>query len=62
MSTPKPRIRPKVDPYRQRSAPPVRDPLFEPAPYPGDPLSEHDPGIEERPSGRVIFQEDDCLR
>jgi len=62
MSTPKPRIRPKADPCRQRSEPPRRDPLFEPAPYPRDPFGEHDAAMREDPAGRVIFKEDDCLR
>lgn len=61
MSSPKPRIRPKCDPYRQRSAQPLRDS----PPYPErDPpvFADCDPAAEQRPPEGVIFQEDDCLR
>ena len=61
MSSSKPRIRPKADPCRQRSEPPLRDPR----PYPEhDPpvYPEREPGTEQRPPEQVIFQEDDYLR
>ena len=60
MSTPKPRIRPKPDPCRQRSESPR---LYDPEESaPRDPFAEHAAAMEEEPAGRVIFQEDDCLR
>lgn len=63
MSTPKPRIRPKPDPCRQRSAPPRRSPFYEAEESaPRAPFAEHALVMEEEPAGRVIFQEDDCLR
>lgn len=63
MSTPKPRIRPKPDPCRQRSESSRRSPSYEPEESaPRDPFSEHTAVMEEEPAGRVIFQEDDCLR
>jgi len=61
MSTPKPRIRPKCDPHPQRSASRTRDPPS----YPDvDPrvFTEEDPGMEQKATERVLFQEDDCLR
>jgi len=61
MSTPKPRIRPKAEPCRQRSEPPLRD---SPAYAEHDPpvFTARDPGTEQKAPERVIFQEDDCLR
>ena len=61
MSTPKPRIRPKAEPCRQRSEAPLRDP---PAYPEGDPppFMEYDPGAEPEPAEPVLFQEDDRLR
>jgi len=61
MSTPKPRIRPKADPYRQRSEQP-REPPSPPERHPGDPFIERNRGIERNGPARVMFQEDDCLR
>lgn len=62
MSTPKPRIRPKADPCRQRSEPPPQAPLYEPDSDPHDPFAEYAAVVEGQPASRVIFQEDDCLR
>lgn len=61
MSTPKPRIRPKADPCRQRSEQPPRAPLYDRESAPRDPFAEHAAVIQEKPAGRVIFQEDDRL-
>ncbi|HXS21291.1 MAG TPA: hypothetical protein VN735_08650 [Steroidobacteraceae bacterium] len=61
MSSPKPRIRPKADPYRQRSDLPLRDPPTHPVRDPPV-FAEQDPGTKQKPPERVIFQEDDCLR
>lgn len=61
MSSPKPRIRPKADPCRQRSEPPLRDPPTYPERDPPV-FAEQDAGREQTAPGRVIFQEDDCLR
>ena len=61
MSIPKPRIRPKAEPCRQRSEPPLRDPpVYEERDPP--PFMERDPDTEPRPAGPVLFQEDDRLR
>jgi len=61
MSTTKPHIKPKAEPYRQRTEPEPRD-----APPDGEfdapafPARDADP---EHPCGkRVLFNEDDCLR
>ena len=60
MSTPKPRIRPKAEPCRQRSEPPRDAPSY---PEQDPPVfAQRDPGTEQKPAERVIFQEDDCLR
>ena len=60
MSSPKPHIKPKADPYRQRSEPPLRDPPSLPD---WDPpvFTARDPGTGESADERVIFREDDCL-
>lgn len=60
MSSPKPRIRPKAEPCRQRSEPSLRDPLLY---LERDPpvFAEPDPG-EQIPAERVLFQEDDRLK
>ena len=62
MSTPKPRIRPKADPCRQRSDPPLGAPLDDRESDPRDPFPEYAAAVEGQPAGRVIFQEDDRLR
>jgi hypothetical protein len=61
MSTPKPRIRPKADPYRPPREPPSRDaPLY---PERASPVfAECDPDTERKADERVLFHEDDCLR
>lgn len=61
MSTPKPRIRPKAEPYRQRNELPPRDPPAYPERDPPA-FAQRDPGTEQRPPEQVVFQEDDCLR
>ena len=61
MSTPKPRIRPKADPCRARSEPPLHDPPSYPE-RDSPAFTERDPGGEPKPPERVIFHEDDCLR
>ena len=61
MSAPKPRIRPKPDPSRAQSAPPMRDPSF-PAEHDPPVFSERDYGAQRQGSERVVFHEDDCLR
>ena len=61
MSTPKPRIRPKAEPYRGWSEQPLRDPPSHPERDPPV-FTEQDPGAGHEPAERVIFQEDDCLR
>jgi hypothetical protein len=61
MSSPKPRIRPKAEPCRQRSEPPLRDPPSYPERDPPV-FGERDPGTEQKPAEGVVFQEDDCLR
>jgi hypothetical protein len=61
MSNPKPRIRPKTEPCRERSEPPLRDPPSYPERDPPV-FAERDPGTEQRPTEPVVFQEDDCLR
>jgi hypothetical protein len=61
MSTPKPRIRPKADPHRQRNDSPPRDPASYPERDPHDRLAEL-PFKGRSAAERVIFQEDDCLR
>jgi hypothetical protein len=61
MSTPKPRIRPKAEPYREWSAQPLHD--VPSAAHRDPPAStERDPGTGQKAAERVIFQEDDCLR
>lgn len=61
MSIPKPRIRPKAQPCRQRGEPPLQDP---PVYGESDPPSfmERDPDGEPMPAEPVLFQEDDRLR
>ena len=61
MSTPKPRIRPKVDSSRQHSEIPLHDPSFDPDRDPPA-FTERDSGWEPRAGERVVFHEDDCLR
>ena len=60
MNTPKPRIRPKADAYRQRSERPLSDPPSFPQ---WDPpvFSERDPGTDKRTDEGVVFRENDCL-
>ena len=61
MSTPKPRVKPKADPQRQRSEPPLHD-------LPSDPerdppvFDERDPDTGPGDGESVLFQEDDRLR
>ena len=61
MSAPKPHIKPKADPCRQRTTHPSRD-----APLQGeyDPpvFTEGDIDAEQKRDERVLFHEDDCLR
>lgn len=61
MSTPKPHIRPKADPYPKRSEQPP-DRSARPQLHPGDPFIERDRSMERNAPERVIFREDDCLR
>lgn len=61
MSTTKPHIKPKADPYRQRSGSPLRDPPVFQEHDPRDPFAERDPGTDEKADENVIFREDDCL-
>jgi hypothetical protein len=61
MSSPKPHIRPKAEPCRQRSEPPLRDPPSYPERDPPV-YAERDPGTEQKPAEGVVFHEDDCLR
>jgi hypothetical protein len=61
MSTPKPRIKPKADPYRAQREPPSREAPSYPeraAPV----ITEHNPDVEQKADARVLFHEDDCLR
>jgi hypothetical protein len=61
MSTPKPHIKLKADPWRQRMEPPDRDAL---------PYRERDPAVftergcdgEQEADRAVLYYEDDCLR
>lgn len=61
MSTPKPRIRPKADPHRQRSEPALRDPPTYPERDPPI-FTERDPPTGRKAAERVVFHEDDRLR
>lgn len=61
MSTPKPRIRPKAEPCRQWSGPPMRDAPSHPE-RDLPPFTERDSDARHEAEERVIFQEDDCLR
>jgi hypothetical protein len=61
MSTPKPRIRPKADPFRQQSETPLHDPSFDPDRDPPV-FTERDAGWEPGVGEGVVFHEDDCLR
>jgi len=61
MSIPKPRIRPKAQPCRQRGEPPLHDPpVYQESDPP--PFVEYDPDAEPMPAEPVLFQEDDRLR
>jgi hypothetical protein len=61
MSTPKPRIRPKAGPHRERSGRPPADPPAFPD-YDPPVFTARDPVMERKTPERVVFQEDDCLR
>jgi hypothetical protein len=60
MSSPKPHIRPKAEPYGRGNESPLHDPVH--AEHDPPVFTERDPGTERKPAERVIFQEDDCLR
>lgn len=61
MSTRKPHIKPKANPYHAQTERPSRD-SPPPAEYDPPVFTERDAGTEQKPRERVLFHEDESLR